>query len=215
VQGTGHEPRGPVAFGQQHAQQDRSGKDEQRDIQQRPRQDAADAAASERALCQRVLAARRGRAHAERERALERVPVLGGHRVPLDAIGAAGQGPIGSQDQPVAPRRRRQRADTPTARDGDQPGAAQAKVDRLGEPHRDRGRRGLQALARRRVGAEERRMAVCGGRQNDPERQADGQRAAHGPHRAASDKTRAPAERHLRCTVVVTTPAVDELRPPD
>jgi hypothetical protein len=144
----------------QQRQQQRGREHEHRCVERDPRRDPHDAPARQRPGLERGRRAR-VRAHAERERALERVAVLGGDGVPVDPVGARVQLARGRDHEPLAVAvhahgRRHRRAAAGRA----DRGLGQAPVQRLGEHEHDPRRRRLQPLPGRGLGADVRRVSV-------------------------------------------------------
>ena len=145
---------GPAARARdQQRQQQRRRQHQDRRVERDPGRDPHRAAAGQRPGLERRRRAR-VRAHAERERALQGVPVLGRDGVPVDPVGAGGQLARGRQDEPLAVLHGHGRRDRRAAAGRPQRRAREPLVERLGEhEHHARGR-ALQALAGRGLGAD-------------------------------------------------------------
>jgi hypothetical protein len=190
-QGWRHQPA-LAAAADQGLDEQRAREQQQRQVQPRADGRAHPAAPGERALLQRRGPAHR-RPHAEPERALERMAVIGGDRSPLHPVGPAGQGRAGREHQPPAIHQPLAGGHHAIPRPVIEPGLAQRRVQRLREDQHDPGGRILQALAGRRRRPAQRRVSQDGGgagaqrdqrrRQRD-EDEADEAAHGHGTRRA-------------------------------
>ena len=173
-----HRPAARAA--DQQRQQQRRGEHEDRGVERDAGEDPHPARARQRPGLERGR--RAGvRAHAERERALERVAVLRGDRVPVDPVGARGELARGREHEPPPLGHAQGGRHRSPAADGSQRRTGQPPVQRLGEDEHDPLRRRLEPLPGRGLGAHVGGMAEGGRRprERDGEDGGQGEETAH------------------------------------